>query len=484
LKTTVQKPWKREDSQTPTTLPTRPPPPHFATYNLTLPPNMASPTIAILSTGEMGLGIASLLVAHSFPVITERSPASAENALMEFPRPPEDVDLVQRADYILSLVPPSQAPATARRIQEALWEWGREGMKKELWYIDLNAVLPATARKMTEEFKETVPCVRFVAGGIVGAPPAQTQEGVWTKPVIRHSGAWVLHDAPLDGARLAQVLNTRYLGKDVGKAGIPEYTRQAVWDAKVAESGHYDKIAVQNLEVSVNSGTDVWGRKKPQRAYISVTVTLGQQFASASSTDTVDESTIHYGILSKAVQARLQSASSDWVSTPDLSSSVRDSVKKVSASTPIYAIETSVSYLKGSMFGDAVTHTTSCIETTGERTSTLHLRNVLIPCLIGVNANERLKKQPVVLNLWVSCIPDSRVDDYAELETLVFNIIAETSYQTIESLLEFVVEELRQKFFTQEDDQNVWIRIRVAKPLAVPAADAPAVEISRPIKTS
>ena len=448
---------------------------------------MAPPTIAILSIGDLGLGIASLLVAHSFHVITSiavDSPASTESALSKLPPALGDLDLVQRADYILSILPPVMARANACRIQEALWEWGREGMKKELWYIDLNAVSPAMARGMAEDFNATVPCVRFAAGAIVGAPPAQTQEGGWTKPVIRHSGAWALHDAPLDGARLAEVLNARYLGKDAGKAGIPEYIRQAVWDAKVAESGHYDKVAVQNLEVSVNCGTDVWSRKKPQRAYISVTVTLGQKFASASSTDTVDESTIHYGILSKAVQARLKSASSDWVSTPDLSASVRDSVKKVSTSTPIYAIETSVSYLKGSMFGDAITHTASCIETTGERTSMLHFRNVVIPCLIGVNANERLKKQPVVLNLWVSCIRDSRVDDYAELETLVFNIIAETSYQTIESLLEFVVEELRQKFFTTEEDQSVWIRIRVEKPLAVPSADAPAVEISRPIKMS
>jgi dihydroneopterin aldolase len=198
--------------------------------------------------------------------------------------------------------------------------------------------------------------------------------------------------------------------------------RQAVWDAKVAESGHYDKIAVQNLDITVNAGTDVWGRKKKQRAFISVTVTLAQQFASASSTDTVDDSTIHYGILSKAVQARLQDASSDWVSTSELSASIRDSVKKVAGSTPIYAVETNVSYLKGSMFGDATGHITSTIEETGEHSSTLYLRNVRIPCLIGVNSNERLKKQPVLLNLWVDCIPESRVDGCAELESVLFYV--------------------------------------------------------------
>jgi dihydroneopterin aldolase len=52
----------------------------------------------------------------------------------------------------------------------------------------------------------------------------------------------------------------------------------------------------------------------------------------------------------------------------------------------------------------------------------LYLRNVRIPCLIGVNANERLQKQPVVLNLWIDCVVMPRVDNYPELETLLFSV--------------------------------------------------------------
>ncbi|EUC28739.1 hypothetical protein COCCADRAFT_8931 [Bipolaris zeicola 26-R-13] len=264
---------------------------------------------------------------------------------------------------------------------------------------------------------------------------------------------------------------------------MAQIVRQAQWEAQLVESGHYDKIMVQNLEVVVNSGKDVWGREKKQRAFISVILTLGKQFTSASSTDSVDDSTVHYGILSKAIQAKFGNATSAWTSTSALSAAVSQCVRDVAGSTEIYAIETNVCYQKGSMLGEGAGHTTSCIEKSGTRSSVLYLRNVRIPCLIGVNANERLQKQPVDVNIWVDGIADSRVDDYPQLESLLFELISGSSFQTIESLLAWLVEELRQKFFTQDVDQGAWIKLRVGKPHAVPFADAPAVEIMRPVRS-
>ena len=78
--------------------------------------------------------------------------------------------------------------------------------------------------------------------------------------------------------------------------------------------------------------------------------------------------------------------------------------------------------MKGSMFGEGAGHITSRIEGTGTRSNVLYLRDVRIPCLIGVNANERLQKQPVVLNVWVDNIHDSRVEDYPQLEALLFEV--------------------------------------------------------------
>ena len=274
--------------------------------------------------------------------------------------------------------------------------------------------------------------------------------------------------------------------------------RKCQWDAQLTQSEHYDKIIVRNLEVVVNAGKDVWGRPKKQRAFISVTLTLGTQFTSASSTDSVDDSTVHYGTLSKAIQAQFQDSAA-WLSTAALSRTVLQCVRDVARSTDIFAIETDVCYLKGSMFGDGAGHITSTINGTNLRSNVLYLRNLRIPCIIGVNSNERLQKQPVVVNVWIDNVCDSRVDDYAALETFLFEVsgvystlawtntsqlISESSYQTIESLLAWVIKELKERFFTAADDQDAWIRLRIEKPLAVPFADAPAVEITRPVRSS
>lgn len=199
---------------------------------------------------------------------------------------------------------------------------------------------------------------------------------------------------------------------------------KSLWDAELAQSGHFDKIMVQNLEVTANAGKDVWGRPKMQRALLSVTVTLKQHFESASKTDTVDASTIHYGTLSKAVQADVQGRVSGWVSTEALSANIVHSVNKVAGSTPLYAVETDICYLKGSMFGDGAGYRTSrfMADSSAACSNVLYLRDVRIPCLIGVNANERLQKQPVVVNIWIECVDNSRADDHAKLETFLFTV--------------------------------------------------------------
>ncbi|USP76403.1 hypothetical protein yc1106_03677 [Curvularia clavata] len=263
---------------------------------------------------------------------------------------------------------------------------------------------------------------------------------------------------------------------------MAEVVPQAFWNAQLVLSGPSDKIMVQNLQVVVNAGRDVWGREKRQRALISVTLSLEKQFASASSTDSVDDSTVHYGTLSKAIQARFSDDGMAWSSTAALSAAVSQCIRDVAGSTEIRAIETNVCYQKGSMLGEGAGHMTSCLEKKGTRSSVLYLRNIRIPCLIGVNSNERLQKQPVDVNIWVDGIADSRVDDYPQLESLLFELISGSSFQTIESLVAWVIEELRLKFFTQEADQGAWIKLRVGKPHAVPFADAPAVEITRLVR--
>lgn len=180
------------------------------------------PTVAVLSIGQMGLGVATLLLAHDFRVITnvsDRSAATqqrAESAGIE--QLSSDEELVAQADYILSIVPPKDAPATAQRIVTALRTTPRKPAQPDLWFLDLNAGSPDGVTKLYDLFTSEAAGVRFVDGGIIGAPPSRKADGSWFRPGIPLSGPHSLSSAPNDGARLADVLNTRYLGPDIGTA--------------------------------------------------------------------------------------------------------------------------------------------------------------------------------------------------------------------------------------------------------------------------
>jgi 3-hydroxyisobutyrate dehydrogenase-like beta-hydroxyacid dehydrogenase len=187
---------------------------------------MTSPhaTIAILSIGQMGLGIANLLRAHNYRVITnvsDRSAATqnrAKSASIELFT--TDVELVQHADYVLSIVPPKDATSTAQRITAAFKSLapGARKDKPTLWFLELNAGSPAGVTQLYDHFQREAQAVTFVDGGIIGAPPSQKEDGTWSLLGIPLSGPHNLASAPVDGARLASVLNTRYIGPDIGTA--------------------------------------------------------------------------------------------------------------------------------------------------------------------------------------------------------------------------------------------------------------------------
>jgi dihydroneopterin aldolase len=179
-----------------------------------------------------------------------------------------------------------------------------------------------------------------------------------------------------------------------------------------------DSITVRNLSVRVNAGYDVWGRQKEQRALVTVSVILKSTFDSAAAADTLDTSTIHYGHLSKNISSRIQEVTAQWTSTYDLSQVILHAVTQTAGNAPIAGTHLEIFYPKGSMLGDGAGSTYSYFEGSGSRllSRVLLLSNVQIPCLIGVNSNERMKKQPVVVSLWIECISENRVDDYVEVE--------------------------------------------------------------------
>ncbi|KAI9656571.1 MAG: hypothetical protein M1821_004778 [Bathelium mastoideum] len=182
---------------------------------------MGLPTIGILSIGEMGLGIARLLLANNYRLrhseTTKDRARKADISLVD-----QDSDIVKQADYILSIVPPRDALTTAQRITAAHAELERRGTP--LWYIDLNAVAPRSAHQIADLFAPFSPQITFLDGGIIGGPPAPKPDNPseWKKPSLVVSGPHSLADDDRagrgTGAQLATLLNVRHVANTIGPA--------------------------------------------------------------------------------------------------------------------------------------------------------------------------------------------------------------------------------------------------------------------------
>ncbi|MCJ1287771.1 hypothetical protein MMC26_007123 [Xylographa opegraphella] len=187
-------------------------------------PATALATLGILSIGDMGLGIAKLLTASSYRVVTNAADRSedtkrrARSASVELL--PDDIALVEQADYILSIVPPRDAISIASRIETAARSAHRQ-QSAPLYFLDLNAVSPATSKTVAARFSST-PAIRLLDGGIIGGPPKLTHPSnaatCTYKPSIVVSGPYPLHDAPKSGQQLAQLLNVKHISAEIGPA--------------------------------------------------------------------------------------------------------------------------------------------------------------------------------------------------------------------------------------------------------------------------
>jgi 3-hydroxyisobutyrate dehydrogenase-like beta-hydroxyacid dehydrogenase len=123
--------------------------------------------IGILSIGEMGFHWAKLLKSHGVEVLTydkdrgEVSRKRGENAGAKSVA--SMAELVQSADLIVSIVVPSAAKRVAENVSAAVKASGR----KDLLFLDANAISPMTADDISSILNPAG--VNFVDGCIIGS---------------------------------------------------------------------------------------------------------------------------------------------------------------------------------------------------------------------------------------------------------------------------------------------------------------------------
>jgi putative dehydrogenase len=180
-------------------------------------------TIAVMAQGTMGAGVGKRLAERGATVrtlLSGRSEASAARAKASGMQAAADErDLLQGADYFLSILPPDQAEALASRLAPAM-----QSLPAKPVYVDCNAVSPQTAERIAGIVEPTGAI--FVDGGIIGGPPrdgyspaiyASGPEAERTKAIKDYGIDWRVIAGPIGAA---SGLKMSYAGITKGTTAI------------------------------------------------------------------------------------------------------------------------------------------------------------------------------------------------------------------------------------------------------------------------
>jgi L-threonate 2-dehydrogenase len=130
------------------------------------------PVVAVIAPGMMGAAVGRRLVDHGLSVLTSlagRSAETRERARVAGMIAAGDGEIAA-ADFILSILPPGDAVALARRFAPAL-----AASNSKPVFVDCNAVSPPTAERIADAIMPSG--APFVDAGIIGQPPAPGDAG-------------------------------------------------------------------------------------------------------------------------------------------------------------------------------------------------------------------------------------------------------------------------------------------------------------------
>lgn len=128
----------------------------------------STPTVALMSPGDMGQAVAARLREGGLRVISAlegrsaRTRALAAEAGIE--NAADDDALIEAADMLLSIVAPAEAMALASRLVPSIERAGGGVL-----YADCNAIAPETSRRIGEMIERAGG--RYIDAGIIGPPP-------------------------------------------------------------------------------------------------------------------------------------------------------------------------------------------------------------------------------------------------------------------------------------------------------------------------
>lgn len=196
----------------------------------------------------------------------------------------------------------------------------------------------------------------------------------------------------------------------------------------------HDGILLQNLtlEHAHRVGTDAWGRAKEQPVLISVAVSFKQPFSTAANNDALDSSTMHYGQLAKALRGLPRSKNGETVE--EFACRIQDGINTLAGKSDLLEVtQVEIRLPKASLLGQGVSFIRAFQPVNSGQskiTRSLLLDSVTVPVLVGVNANERARKQPLLFHVFVTSVKAGSADTFADFEARLVEVckIAHVEY--------------------------------------------------------
>jgi 3-hydroxyisobutyrate dehydrogenase-like beta-hydroxyacid dehydrogenase len=168
---------------------------------------MALNTVALLSPGDMGEGVATSIKGQGIDVITVLAGRSDETRMRAERAGIREVAdlaaLVSEADLVMSIMPPERAEALAAEVAAAM-----KATEKTPPFADMNAIAPTTARRIAAVMAEAG--AAFIDGGIIGWAPLKSKAD--TKLYVSGPNAALMDALDGNGKNIIQ------LGDEIGRA--------------------------------------------------------------------------------------------------------------------------------------------------------------------------------------------------------------------------------------------------------------------------
>ncbi|KAJ4493905.1 6-phosphogluconate dehydrogenase C-terminal domain-like protein [Lentinula edodes] len=131
-------------------------------------------TIAVIAAGAMGSAVGRRLVEGGCTVLTNldgRSEATRKRAAECGMEEKSLSEIANRASYVLSILPPSNAFSFAEKFLQESKSAERIANADPLVFVDCNAVSPATVKRISNLFSQSSSAIGFIDSGIIGGPP-------------------------------------------------------------------------------------------------------------------------------------------------------------------------------------------------------------------------------------------------------------------------------------------------------------------------